>query len=85
MATNKNASTRHQELCEQIRHYDEAYYRNANPLVSDQAYDALILELNELEAKYPSLQSSESPTQKVSGVPQDAFKKISRQEKNALP
>jgi DNA ligase (NAD+) len=53
------------ELRKQIRRYDEAYYGRGESLISDQEYDRLYRELQDLEKKHPSLQSPDSPTRRV--------------------
>ncbi|TMF27592.1 MAG: hypothetical protein E6I28_03200, partial [Chloroflexi bacterium] len=41
------------------------YYILDQPSIADEAYDALLRELTELEAKHPELVTPESPTQRV--------------------
>lgn len=53
------------ELRSQIAHHNELYYRNANPEISDQEYDKLIHELDQLEEKHPEIRDELSPTQYV--------------------
>lgn len=43
----------------------EAYYSNATSPVSDSVYDALHAELKRLERKYPDIDTTNSPTNKV--------------------
>ncbi|MBO7086278.1 MAG: NAD-dependent DNA ligase LigA, partial [Bacilli bacterium] len=43
----------------------DEYYINNNPTLSDNEYDSLIRELEELEAKYPDLVLPHSPTREV--------------------
>ncbi len=44
--------------------------------ISDEALDSLKKELSDLEKKYPSLVTPDSPTQRVAGVPLKEFKKV---------
>ncbi len=44
-----------EELREKIRDYDYRYYVLAEPKISDQEYDALIKDLEKLEAENPEL------------------------------
>lgn len=60
-------------LRDEIRHHDELYYLQENPEISDREYDALMLQLRELEAKHPELITPDSPTQRVSGQPAEGF------------
>jgi DNA ligase (NAD+) len=54
-----------EELREKIRDYDYRYYVLAEPNISDQEYDALIKDLEKLEAENPELVTPDSPTQRV--------------------
>jgi DNA ligase (NAD+) len=74
--TRADALQRISELREQIRHHDYLYYAQAQPEVSDAEYDALMRELRELEAAFPDLVTPDSPTQRVSGQPVDAFRPV---------
>ena len=60
-------------LREQIRRHDRLYHELDAPEIPDADYDALVRELNELEALYPSLVTPDSPTQAVGGAPSVAF------------
>src|SRR5262245_3628471 len=60
-------------LRRQIREHDRHYYDEASPEISDEAYDALVRELRELEAAPPDLVRPDSPTQHPGGAPDVAF------------
>jgi DNA ligase (NAD+) len=62
-----------EELRRLIRHHDYRYYVLADPEISDGEYDALMRELEELEAAHPELITVDSPTQRVAGEPQEGF------------
>jgi len=47
-----------------IRHHDDRYYGHDDPEISDAEYDALLDELRDLEAAFPSLLRPDSPTQR---------------------
>ncbi|MFM8437741.1 MAG: DNA ligase LigA-related protein, partial [Candidatus Kapaibacterium sp.] len=53
------------ELRDRIRRYDHAYYVDADPLIGDREYDALLKELEDLERLHPGLVTPDSPTQRV--------------------
>lgn len=72
----KKVQSRLQELREQIRHHDYLYYVQSCPKISDSAYDRIFKELQDLEARYPALLTSDSPTQRVGGAPLDQFSKV---------
>src|SRR5687767_6019852 len=62
-----------QKLREQIRHHEERYYVHHAPEISDAEFDALLHELERLEAEHPDLVTPDSPTQRVAGRPTDTF------------
>jgi DNA ligase (NAD+) len=61
------------QLREQIRHHEERYYVHSAPEISDEAFDALLHELERLEAEHPDLVTPDSPTQRVAGKPSEGF------------
>ncbi len=63
-------------LKEQISHFDQAYYLNDSPLISDAQYDELFRELQAIEKKYPEWITIDSPTQKVSGYVNQVFSEV---------
>ena len=72
----ENARARYSQLVKDIKHHDERYHTHDDPEISDAEYDALRGELDALEAKYPELISSASPSQTVGGAVKDGFSKI---------
>jgi len=65
-------ATRLQRL---IRRHDHRYYVEDDPIIPDPEYDRLYRALLELERRFPTVQSDESPTLRVGGEPIDAFEK----------
>jgi DNA ligase (NAD+) len=61
------------ELRTQIRHHEERYYVHNAPEISDAEFDRLLQELEQLEAEYPDLVTSDSPTQRVAGRAGEGF------------
>jgi DNA ligase (NAD+) len=61
------------QLRESIRHHENRYYVLNAPEISDAEFDALLHELEQLEAEHPDLVSPDSPTQRVAGRPSDTF------------
>ncbi|MBI4886655.1 MAG: NAD-dependent DNA ligase LigA [Acidobacteria bacterium] len=55
------------ELRRLIRHHDERYYVLNDPEVADVEFDALMKELERLEADHPGLVTDDSPTRRVGG------------------
>lgn len=74
------AKLRHNELAEEIRRHDYAYYVLAQPAISDGQYDRLYRELVELETEFPALVTPDSPTQRVGGKPLREFKPAPHRE-----
>src|SRR6266849_2068938 len=71
-----DATVRVEELRDQIRRHEHAYYVLDQPEVSDAEYDALFLELRRIEDERPDLLTPDSPTQRVSGEASDQFAKV---------
>jgi DNA ligase (NAD+) len=69
-------AVRVEELREQIRRHEHAYYVLDSPEVSDAEYDALFLELRRIEEERPDLLTPDSPTQRVGGEASDQFAKV---------
>jgi len=69
----EKARQRAEQLREQLRQYNYAYYVLDRPLVSDAQYDQLFHELQALESRYPTLITSDSPTQRVGAEPLKSF------------
>jgi len=72
----KQAEQRTRELHTQIRHHDYLYYVKDAPEISDEAYDALYRELEDLEQRHPDLVTPDSPTQRVGGLALDKFPSV---------
>jgi DNA ligase (NAD+) len=62
-----------QELRAEIRRHEELYYIHNAPEISDAEFDALLHELERLEADHPDLVTPDSPTQRVAGRPIEGF------------
>jgi DNA ligase (NAD+) len=65
-----------ERLREAIRHHDYRYYVLSQPEISDAEYDGLLRELRSLEEQAPHLITPDSPTQRVGGVPDEAFRPV---------
>lgn len=64
------------ELTSLLEKYNYEYYVLDNSSVSDAEYDRLMQELTLLEKEHPEFASPLSPTQRVGGLVQDEFNKI---------
>ena len=59
-----------------IRHHDDLYYRQDAPEISDADYDALRIRNDAIEARFPKLVRSDSPSRRVGAAPVDGFGKV---------
>jgi len=75
-----SAAARAAELRDEIARYDQAYYVLDDPLIGDDAYDALLDELRAIEASNPELRTADSPTQRVGGEPVEGFERYEHRE-----
>ncbi len=66
-------SDRINELRSLVRHHEERYYAHHAAEISDEAFDRLLHELEQLEAGHPDLVTADSPTQRVAGKPSENF------------
>lgn len=76
MSTRQSPAERVEELRAQIRDHNYRYYVLDDPSVSDAEYDALMRELQALEAAHPELLSPDSPTQRVGAPVTSQFAKV---------
>lgn len=72
----KAAAERIDRLREDIRYQERKYYVDNDPQISDAEFDRLVKELHRLEAEFPDLLTSDSPTQRVGGTPLEGFAAI---------
>jgi len=74
--TERQARGEHRRLGEEIRHHDKLYHEQDSPAISDADYDKLRQRLKALEARFPQLVDTLSPTQQVAPTPTTAFAKV---------
>src|ERR1700716_3129988 len=74
--TKAQAKVEHKGLTLEIERHDKAYYQEDAPKISDAEYDALRQRFNAIEARFPELVSSESPSQRVGAAPSGRFRKV---------
>ena len=67
----KDARVAIKKLSDAIHFHNYRYYVMASPVIKDREYDKLLLQLQELEEKYPDLKTATSPTQQVGGAPRE--------------
>ena len=71
-----SAKDRITSLRREIAEHDRRYYVEAQPVISDAAYDELYRELRALETEHPDLITPDSPTQRVGGAPSKGFQQV---------
>jgi len=69
------------ELRNAIEHHNYLYYVQDQPAISDAEFDRLFRELQELEQRYPTLVTPDSPTQRVGAKAESEFAAVT----HALP
>lgn len=62
-----------EHLRAEVERHNRLYYDNSAPEISDQAFDALLRELQDLESLHPEFASPDSPTLRVGGRPLEEF------------
>ncbi len=64
------------QLRSSIEYHNYRYHVLDDPELPDAEFDRLLVELRELEARYPALVTPDSPTQRVGGAPSDEFQEV---------
>ncbi len=67
------AEKRIEELTNKLNYHNYKYYVEDKPEISDFEFDALLVELENLEKEYPDLKKPNSPTSRVGGEPVSDF------------
>lgn len=73
---NNEIKTQYNKLKDAINRHRHLYHTLDKPEISDEAYDSLYRNLEEMEKKYPQLKAIDSPTQRVGGEPLSEFTKV---------
>jgi DNA ligase (NAD+) len=68
-------SEEHARLATEITEHDKRYYQDDAPTLSDADYDALRHRLNAIEAQFPALRTTQSPSLRVGSAPSEKFEK----------
>src|SRR4029077_17203572 len=77
----RDAAARVAELRRATEHHSYLYYVQDQPEISDAEFDRLFRELQELEQRYPSLVTPDSPSQRVGAKSESEFPAVA----HALP
>lgn len=76
-SSQQEADKAHYEaLCATVRHNNELYYAQAQPMLSDAEYDRLYREIETIEAAHPDWITPDSPTQRVGNDLNEGFAKV---------
>ncbi len=67
---------RMEELAKELDRLNYEYYMNDRSLVSDEEFDRMMRELQDLERQYPELASPLSPTKRVGGEVNKSFRSV---------
>ncbi len=71
-----DARARLDQLRDELRHHEYLYYVLDRPEIDDLAYDALMRELQAIEAAHPAWVTPDSPSQRVGGKVAEGFSKV---------
>src|SRR3954466_3321159 len=74
--TEADVANRLMRLAREIARHDRLYHDQDAPEISDAAYDALVRENRELEARFPQLVRADSPSKRLGAAPTSALAKI---------
>ncbi|HEX6077478.1 MAG TPA: NAD-dependent DNA ligase LigA [Micromonosporaceae bacterium] len=75
------ARERHRELSEEVSEHQYRYHVLDRPTVSDAEYDRMLRELEELEERYPTLRTPDSPTQRVGAAYSTLFTPVAHAQR----
>lgn len=67
---------RAEQVRRDLERHNELYYVHNQPEITDQEFDALMRELQDLEAAHPELARADSPTRRVGGAPLEGFEQV---------
>ncbi|MGA8157640.1 MAG: NAD-dependent DNA ligase LigA, partial [Rhodoplanes sp.] len=79
--TEAEAKAELKRLAAEIAEHDKRYYQEDAPTVSDAAYDALRERNAAIEARFPALIRTDSPSRKVGAAPAEVFAEV----RHAIP
>mgnify|MGYP003309795767 CR=1 FL=1 len=71
-----NEIDRIKALRSELHAHNHRYYVENNPIISDQEFDILMHELQDLEARHPELYDANSPTQRVGSDLSQEFRQV---------
>ena len=66
----------YERLKDELNQHNHSYYVLDDPSVPDSEYDRQMRQLQDIESQYPSLRTSDSPSQRVWGEALSAFTQV---------
>lgn len=72
----EEAKVKAAKLTEELNYHNDRYYNHDDPVISDYEYDAMLRDLENLEAEFPELVTPASPTQRVGGSRGEKFSPV---------
>lgn len=66
----------YEKLCQEIWDHNRRYYSDNKPIISDEAFDRLLLQLEAIEKMHPEWISPNSPTQRVNETLSQGFQTV---------
>ena len=72
----KDIEKKYKKKINELKKYNQAYFGQDNPLITDKEYDSIKLEIIELEKQYKYLKNQNSPSISVGYEASNKFKKI---------
>ena len=76
--TEASAKARLAELADLLAQADIAYHQEDAPRLTDAEYDALKAENRAIEARFPALKRTDSPSDRIGAAPAEAFARARR-------
>ncbi|WP_055664837.1 NAD-dependent DNA ligase LigA [Jannaschia seosinensis] len=70
------AASEVERLSKLLTEANEAYHRNDAPVIDDATYDAAKARLADIEARFPDLATTDSPTKQIGAAPAEGFGKV---------
>lgn len=64
------------QLTKELNYHNDRYYNHDDPVISDYEYDAMLRDLENLEAEFPELVKPDSPTRRVGGSRGEKFSPV---------
>jgi DNA ligase (NAD+) len=74
--SDKEAADELERLAAEIAYHEELYYRHDAPVITDAEYDLLRRRNEAIEARFPNLVRSDSPSERVGAAPAERFAKV---------